>query len=475
MTVHPEKGRPAGDARDRRHPRHSAYARSPLRRTAPAGFLLLVLVAASGVLFTQYRRTVDLERAATAREAMTVIGAVEAGVHVHARHGAQYIEDRLADFLERLVESSPAKAILLATSDGRSFMRAGEAALLADPSMWTEAAIDASWMPYKGLARFYMTMTPLQEPRGPGSSRIPRGREQWVDLPQEEFRIAVAIDAADLEDRIAAARIRLGAGVGILVAVAVLAAVLYTMRERHRALEEQLWRIREDAAQQERLARLGAGLAHETRNPLGLVRGLMQSISSHSGSAEPVRRMAQTAIDEVDRTVGRISSFLQLARPVEPSLEPVHLAPLLEEVAGLMSTEAPEGVLLRTDCRDARLSVLADSDMLRRALFNLGINAIAATDAPGEILFRADCSSGDKAVISVHDTGRGIAPEDLPRVTEPYFTRSKGGSGLGLAIVDRIARAHGWQLRIESEPGEGAEVFLTGLIQTDAPCRGDGA
>ena len=63
----------------------------------------------------------------------------------------------------------------------------------------------------------------------------------------------------------------------------------------------------------------------------------------------------------------------------------------------------------------------------------------------------------------MRDNGRGIAPEDLPRVTEPYFTRFENGTGLGLAIVDQIARSHGWNLAIRSAPGKGTEASLHGM------------
>ncbi len=463
MMSHSEPISPTGTADPEPPSRFSVSSRRRLRRCAVSGLTLILVIAAAALLISQYRRTLDLERTAMTREALTIIGAVEAGVNVHARHGAQYIEARLYEYLERLLDTSPALTILLASEDGAPFMVAGELELLTDPGEWTEARIDATWMPRNECARFHRTMPPPTEPRGPGIGRQPRGREHWVDLPEGPLRIAVALDAAELTERIASARMRLGVALAGLALLVVLTGVVYALWERRQTLEAQLWRMHEQAAEQERLAQLGAGLAHETRNPLGIVRGLMQSITGDNESTESVRRMAGEAIDEVDRTVGRINSFLQLARPVEPQRESVELNALFDDVTRLLRTEAPEGAVLEHHYSDSELTIWADSDMLRRALFNLGINAVHALDGPGTVRFEAKHGADGSVTIEVRDTGRGIAPEDLPHVTEPYFTRSANGSGLGLAIVNRIADAHGWELRITSEPGSGTKVSLAGL------------
>ncbi len=433
-------------------------------RTVVAGAGLFVFVAlAAAALMGNYERTRTLEREATAREASTVIGAVEAGINVHVRPGAQYIEERLQTYLDTLVVTSPALAIALVDEQGEPFMSAGEKSLIDEGSQWAEARVEENWQLREGRARFHRRIHPRGASQGPGAGRSPRGRDRWSDFPSGSYRVAIVMDTGDLTSRLASARLRLWSSLGSLVVMTGLVLLAAGSFHRRRRLEEDLRHTRELALQHERLTRLGAGLAHETRNPLGVVRGLMQSIVTDMKVDEKTRRTAKDAIDEVDRTVGRINSFLHLSRPVDPNPIPVELGSLFDGVTRLLATEAPEGVDIGFKIDGEDLLVLADPDMLRRSLFNLGLNSLRVFEGKGRLRFEADGRRGDFVEIRVIDNGGGIEPEDLARVTEPYFTKSPDGSGLGLSIVDRIATAHGWRLKIESEPGSGTTVTLAGL------------
>src|SRR5690606_16535389 len=230
---------------------------------------------------------------------------------------------------------------------------------------------------------------------------------------------------------------------------------------RRVSLEADLARARELAAENQRLAHLGAGLAHETKNPLNLVRGLAQDILASASLTPEAHKNATRIVDEVDRTVGQINAFLEVSRPKEPRLESVDLRPLLEEAASLVHSEAAgKEVAIEVDPEEVR--ALADSDQLRRAVLNLLINALRACDAGCRVRMGAE-RKGRLVSLYVSDDGYGIASEDLARVKEPYFSRFEGGTGLGLAITDRIARAHGASLTVESEPGRGTRVTLSGL------------
>jgi two-component system sensor histidine kinase HydH len=215
------------------------------------------------------------------------------------------------------------------------------------------------------------------------------------------------------------------------------------------------------------LAQLGAGLAHETKNPLGLARGLAQSIAEAGDAGAESRRQARQIVDEADRIVGQINAFLALARPAEPVREDVALDHVFGGLQALVQAEAAQaGVSLRAAANG--LVVRADPALLRRALLNLLINALRACERGGEIALEAGWRAGSVAVC-VRDNGRGIAPEDLPRVREPYFTRFPGGTGLGLAMVEQVTAAHGWRLQIESEPGAGTRVTLEGMAPAESP------
>ena len=124
-----------------------------------------------------------------------------------------------------------------------------------------------------------------------------------------------------------------------------------------------------------------------------------------------------------------------------------------------MDASAAEVDVRYTSCK---LSILADEDLLRRAILNIILNALRASK-PGSTV-QIDIERTHSALsLRVSDTGCGIVPDDLPRVTEPYFTRFSGGSGLGLSIVEQIASAHGWRLRITSVLGQGTRAALDGI------------
>jgi len=241
-------------------------------------------------------------------------------------------------------------------------------------------------------------------------------------------------------------------GLGVMAAVAGV---------RHRQLRTELLVANERAAQHERLARLGAGLAHETKNPLGLVRGLAQSVESADDATAEIRQMASAIVDEADRTVGQINSFLLFARPKEADLNPVDLDTFFDAFLPLLQTEAGEaGVTVRYE--PSGVAILADEDALRRLVLNLVANAIRACGDEGQVVISAE-RHRDTAAVRVTDDGCGIAFADLPHVMEPYFTRFEGGCGLGLAIVEQIARTHGWAVSVGSSPETGTQVSIDGI------------
>ncbi|HEO71922.1 MAG TPA: hypothetical protein ENN80_11720, partial [Candidatus Hydrogenedentes bacterium] len=264
--------------------------------------------------------------------------------------------------------------------------------------------------------------------------------------------------------------VQLAAASIVTVGAIALGAWLTVSRLRQRELQAELILACERGAQHERLAQLGAGLAHETKNPLGIVRGLAQSIGGAPQADEHVRRLAGEIVDEADRTVGRINSFLTLARPKEVELRTVDVDAFFEHMRMLVQPEADRRSVTLTVNGD-RQHIVADEDLLRRAVLNLLVNAIRASEGGGAVAARA-LRDGDTTTLEVRDDGCGITPEDLPRVTEPYFTRFEGGTGLGLSIVEQIARAHGWGLKIASEVGEGTQVSLRGMKRVE--CAHDG-
>ncbi len=292
-----------------------------------------------------------------------------------------------------------------------------------------------------------------------------QGPQAWEPFPPGPHQLLIALDKSAILENIAVIHRNTLFGLLGLGLIALSVVGLGWSRHRRMDLESSLVVAQEQAAHLERLAQMGAGLAHETKNPLGIVRGLAQSINDSEPQNTTVRRYAQDIVDESDRIVGQINRFLKLARPETPRMERIALPAFLGKLKQLIQQESSDRQIA-LHVESAISQVEADPEQLRQVLLNLLLNAFSACGPGDAITVRceaADPSPQQDAVLHVMDTGCGIAPEDLDKVRQPYFTRFPGGTGLGLALVEEIARNHGWRITIDSEPGKGTMVSIHGL------------
>ena len=214
------------------------------------------------------------------------------------------------------------------------------------------------------------------------------------------------------------------------------------------------------------LTLLAAGVAHELGNPLNglnihlqLLARLLKRADDQELAAE-AGELLQVARQEVERLDGIVSNFLRAVRPVPLQLSPLQPATLLLEVLEFMKTEiADRGISVEFHPPERLPSVKADAGQLKQAFFNLVKNAIQAMPNGGRL--EVACAA-DSAWFAIRfaDTGPGIPAHVLPHILEPYFTTKENGSGLGLLIVERIVRAHGGELAIESSEGRGATFIV---------------
>jgi signal transduction histidine kinase len=203
-----------------------------------------------------------------------------------------------------------------------------------------------------------------------------------------------------------------------------------------------------------------AGLAHETRNPLNIVRGLAQMISRQEDAPPEIRARSREIIDETDRVTGQLNEFINYSRPREVRRVAVSLNALAAEVVRALNYDLEEKkVQLRVIAEP--LTIQADEQLLRQALFNLVINAIQAVPANGEIWIRAGRREGGEAFVEVADNGPGVAPEHRSELFKPYFTTHEEGTGLGLAVVQQIVLAHGWEIQCLPNQPAGAIFRIT--------------
>ncbi len=262
--------------------------------------------------------------------------------------------------------------------------------------------------------------------------RLPDGRTLWVGLSAAPLR-----DAA-------------GTALGAILTFADLT---------------EVYRLRRENALRERLALLGemsAGIAHELRNPMGVLTGYAALLLKQTPPEDPRRETLERLREETEGMDRIVTQFLQYARPAVLQREQVDLRAQIEEIR---SSPLSDRSGLKTEfVVDGSLPPIeGDSVLLRQALSNLAQNAVESMPEGGVLRVRAYREERESSlhppssiVVEVSDTGVGIPPEHLDRIFDPFFTLKAGGTGLGLALAQKFILAHGGRIEVESEVGKGS-------------------
>ncbi|OGV58012.1 MAG: hypothetical protein A2X49_01485 [Lentisphaerae bacterium GWF2_52_8] len=247
---------------------------------------------------------------------------------------------------------------------------------------------------------------------------------------------------------------------GFVCAAAVMLAWSYFRQTQY--LRQELGLIQKRREQIEELGLAAAGLAHETKNPLGLIRGCAQQIADGNIPPEECRRMAQEIMEEADVTSARLGDFLNYARIREPELRPVDAKAQLGRTIDLLKDDFSDaGVTLGSSIPG--LTILADPEMLSQILLNLLLNSLKSTPRGGRVSVALTPMERDFSLLSIADTGSGIPPEILPNIFKPYVSKRAGGCGLGLAIVKRLTEQSGWEISIDSKADIGTSIQISGI------------
>jgi signal transduction histidine kinase len=226
------------------------------------------------------------------------------------------------------------------------------------------------------------------------------------------------------------------------------------------------------------LGRLMAGVAHEVKNPLNAMTIHLELLKGKlAAAAEPVAVGARAShavpgVSSVDKHVEVISheiqrldqvlnGFLKFARPDELKLQPVRLHAIVSDIVTTITPEADRlHVTVKHDCPTGLPAINADPGMLRQALLNLALNACQAMPEGGTLRIASRAGSRGRVEIDVEDTGVGIAPENLQKIFDLYFTTKEKGSGIGLSMVYRIVQLHDGEVEVQSTPGSGTRFRL---------------
>ncbi|HRR33865.1 MAG TPA: ATP-binding protein [Kiritimatiellia bacterium] len=205
---------------------------------------------------------------------------------------------------------------------------------------------------------------------------------------------------------------------------------------------------------------LAAGVAHEIGNPLNALNIHLQLLARElrelpDGTREPLAELVGVARTEVERLDTIIRQFLRALRPMQPVLRPEQPTDVLQETLALLKTEFENRrITVSVDITETIPTVQLDRSQIKQVFFNLIKNALEAMPDGGAL--RIEMDAGDVYVdIAFIDTGKGITPEEMQRVFEPYHTTKRTGSGLGLMIVQRIIDEHGGEIELSSKPGVG--------------------
>ena len=254
-----------------------------------------------------------------------------------------------------------------------------------------------------------------------------------------------------------------------------------------RELEQEIHRRNRLAA----LGELSAGVAHEIRNPLGIIKNSAEMLRDRVQDDAKRRELTDFIVEEVDRLNKVVTNFLQFARPSEPKLEPVDINAVLEHtLAFLVSTDYSTSITVEKVLADGLPPVLADPEQCHQVFLNLCMNAFQAMNGGGALKVETRLStqtpaakegcptpdnyspsseSDSKGVqtptsmvdVVISDTGQGIPPHVLPRIFDPFFSTKDEGVGLGLSLVHKIIENHNGRIRVTSTPDSGTTFVIS--------------
>ncbi len=259
----------------------------------------------------------------------------------------------------------------------------------------------------------------------------------------------------------------------LVTLAAAVAALVY--RGMIAPLRAELSESRAIIERQEKLASLGvlgAGVAHEIRNPLTAIKFRLFSLQKSLPPGFAPNEDLHVISEEINRLDRIVKDFLQFARPSDPELVRVPAVRILQDVHELLQSQLQKAAIqLKLDLAQPAW-VHADTQQIKQVLINLIQNAADSIGRNGAITLRLKTARAEfggrvqaAAILAVADTGKGIPPEVRRRLFDPFFTTKEGGTGLGLAIAARIVEKHGGLLRYKTEANRGTtfEIVLPSL------------
>jgi signal transduction histidine kinase len=203
------------------------------------------------------------------------------------------------------------------------------------------------------------------------------------------------------------------------------------------------------------LGELATGLAHEIRNPLAGIAGVIEIVGRDLPATSPAKAVVKEVRQEVAQINRILTDLLETARPRTPQMRSSDLNTTVEHAVMLVRQQVMSKPIQIEFAPGRNLpEVEHDSDQIHQVLLNLLLNSVQAIEGPGSVRV-AVAAHNSSAVVTVSDTGRGIPAEHLPNIFRPFYTTKGNGTGLGLSLARRIVEAHHGQIDVASSSGKG--------------------
>ena len=262
-------------------------------------------------------------------------------------------------------------------------------------------------------------------------------------------------------------------GIQILVVItctvlmgAVFVVLVYVVKRGEGIIQKRTMerlRLKERLAHAERLSSLGemaAGISHEIRNPLGIIRSSAELLKKKVAKVDPENSIPDIIVEEASRLNAIITDFINFAKPRSPNIAACRVEEVIGKNITFLEAQIKEqGYVIKKNYQNSLPEIMADGTMLYQSFLNILINAMQSMPEGGRIL--VEVSSSDQ-IVTVHfdDEGQGIPNENLEKIWDPFFTTKEMGTGLGLGIVKNIVESHGGSIQIVNRPIRGTRVTI---------------
>lgn len=229
-----------------------------------------------------------------------------------------------------------------------------------------------------------------------------------------------------------------------------------------RALERLA--LKEQLSRAERLSSMGemaAGISHEIRNPLGIIRSSAELLRKKMAMLDPTNSIPRIIVEETNRLNDIITDFISYAKPKKPSLIPCRVEDIIERNIRFLEPQMQfQGYRVLKEYEADLPGIMADSAMMYQAFLNILINAMQAMPQGGVV--HIHIGANEKSVqVAIEDEGEGIQTGQLEKIWEPFFTTKGTGTGLGLGIVKNIIEAHHGAIHVEPRASGGTRVSVS--------------